>query len=170
MKLPVALLLFCFSVLTCAANEWIGSSSEWRLPAPAYGQFRLVPSKELPHLAKKYEWNGPWSQYTRFALHVGFARGHQTVPGNFHFVEPRIEIEGASGTAKETHSTTVMLFNRASTPADIKITFHPLPSPANLDQEYHAATLTGDDAVVTWEVFVRFTSSKPDYVKAAKRS
>lgn len=165
MKRILTILLLCLGTLSTRAEDIIQSSGEWVPPKDAYGQFRLVPSKQIPHLTKDTKWNGPWSRYPRFLLQVGSAHGHQTLPSEFHYVDPQITLRGATKTSQETHSTTVKLFDRQSSPADIKVAFHPAPDVPALNQEYLAATISGDNALVSWNLFVRFTEEKPPYVK-----
>jgi hypothetical protein len=165
MKRILGILLLCLGTLSTRAEDIIQSSGEWIPPKNAYGQFRLVPSKQIPHVTKETEWNGPWSPYPRFLLQVGSSHGHQTIPNEFHYVDPKITLQGAIATSKETHSTTVKLFDRRSSPADIKTTFHSAPAILTFNQEYLAATISGDNALTSWDLFVRFTEEKPPYVK-----
>ncbi|CAM3069413.1 hypothetical protein [Rariglobus hedericola] len=169
MKKLLTTLLLCLIAWVTRAEDVIPSSGDWLLPKDVYGQFRLVPSKQIRHVTKETEWNGPWSRYPRFSLKVGSEHGHQTSPGDFHYVDPKITLQGFTQTSKETHSTTVKLFDRASRPADIKVNFYPAPELVSLNQDYLAATVSGDNALVTWNLFVRFTEEKPDYIKEAPK-
>jgi hypothetical protein len=165
MKRTLTLLLLCLGALIAHAEDIIQSSGEWIPPKEAYGQFRLSPSTQISHRTKEIEWNGPWSRYPRFLLQLGPSHGHQTSPGDFHYVDPKITLQGSSKTTKETHSTTVKLFDRSSVPTDIKVTFHPAPDTLTLNQEYLAATISGDNALASWNLYVRFTDEKPLYIK-----
>ncbi|MHA3773201.1 hypothetical protein ACXR0O_16835 [Verrucomicrobiota bacterium sgz303538] len=165
MKTAFILLLFGLLVASTDASDAIKASDQWTLTEPAYGQFRLVPSKILPKVAEETKWNGPWGRYETFVVQVGFSRVHQTQPKDFEFFDPQIGLEGAADRARESHSTTVRLFNRASTPEDIEVTFYPTPDKVQLDQEYRLATVSGKDTIVSWDVFVRFTAKKPEYVR-----
>jgi hypothetical protein len=165
MKKILTTLLLCLSALSTHAEDIIQSSGAWIPPKDAYGQFRLVPSKQIRHITKETEWNGPWSRYPRFLLQVGSEHGHQIIPSEFDYVDPKIALQGSTKTSKEAHSTTVKLFDRSSGPTDIKVTFHPAPAILTLNQEYLAATISGDNALVSWNLFVRFTEEKPHYIK-----
>lgn len=165
MKTAFILLLIELLVVSTDASDTIKTSDQWTLTEPVYGQFRLVPSKTLPNVAEETKWNGPWGRYATFVAEIGFSRGHQTRPKDFHFADPQIGLEGATERSREAHSTTVRLFNRASTPEDIEVTFYPTPDKVQLDQEYRLATVSGKDAIVSWDVFVRFTAKRPEYVR-----
>jgi len=145
----------------------LASSHRWEMPQPVFGQIRLVPDKVLPHVASEVAWEGPWERHRQFEMEIGSAAAHQSAPGNFDFVFPRICLRGYNEQSTEAFSTTVRLFDRASRPGDIQIKFHSLPRQAELEQEYEVATISGEDALVAWTVFVRFTQKEPDYVRRA---
>jgi hypothetical protein len=151
--------------LPARGNDELGSSPEWKLPENVYGQFRLVPSKVEKNVTEERGWNGPWEIYQTFAIKVGFSKGHQTFPGNFEYVEPSVGLQGSEEGRRSTSSTTVRLFDRASESEDIEIEWAELPEKLELDREYKAATIAGKDALCSWDVFVRFSLSKPDYVR-----
>lgn len=140
-------------------------SAQWNLSESAYGQFRLVPSEVIPHVASIREWNGPWSEFKTFVVQLGFSKGQQTFPGNFHFVDPSIGLQGSNSTQTESDSTTVRLFSRESTEDDIKVIISSPPAKIQLNQEYLVAVISGEDSIVTWKVFVRFTAETPSYVR-----
>jgi hypothetical protein len=154
-----------FMALSAQGNEVLESSAKWLALDDAYGQFRLVPSKVQKHVTEERGWDGPWGMYRNFVLNVGFANAHQSHPGNFDLVELSVAMAGSKDRANESSGTTVRLFDRASKASDIKITFHELPATVELDREYKAATIEGDDSLCTWDVYVRFSQSKPGYVR-----
>jgi len=158
----VGLFVLAFSA---RGDDALGSSQQWILPENAYGQFRMVPSKVEKNLTEEREWDGLWEPYRDFVLRVGYASGRQMQPGNFDFVEPRVSIEGTKAGTRSASSTTVPLFDRASAPKDIQITFRDLPQALELDREYKAATIWGESALCTWDVFVKFSRAKPAYVR-----
>lgn len=157
-------------VLTAQGNDELGSSPQWKVPEGTYGQFRLVPSEVKAHVTEVQEWSGPWETYRNFAIKVGFASARQTYPGNFDLVEPRVGLEGSEGGTNSTTSTTVRLFDRASTSKDIQITYHELPAKVEMDREYKAATIAGEDALCSWDVFLRFSQTKPGYIRGKTAS
>lgn len=140
-------------------------SPSWNLPKPAFGQFRLVPGKTIPHMTIPQDWSGPWTEFSNFVVRIGASKGHQTSPGNFHFVDPSINLQGATSVQTESSGTTVRLFERASTEEDITVEFAPVPKEIELDHEYLAADISGDNSITTWKVYVRFVSEKPSYIR-----
>lgn len=140
----------------------------WIPPAPSYGQIKIVPSKNIADFAKTGEWDGPWAPLDSFAVRVLFSDGRQTSPGNFAFVTPMVGLEGNTEKSTETHSTSAPMFDAASAREDVTISYEPPPREIAFDTEYPAATLTSPKAITEWKIFVRFTRSKPEYVRDSK--
>ncbi len=94
-------------------------------------------------------------------------KGHQTSPRDYHYVAPTVGLHGSDLSKSQFVSTTVPLFDRESTENDINITFNSAPDKIQLNQEYLAANISGNGSIVTWKLFVRFTTEKPSYIRAA---
>jgi hypothetical protein len=139
------------------------TTKAWTLPSPAYAQMRIVPSKtDTAAEIAVHDWKGPGTPYNHFRVYFGYATGEQTDPGQFHFVEPRIGLEGWAGKSEESDDGTVRLFddNKASSKDDIEVEMDPLPPHLKTNTEYKVATVSGKDAIVTWDIYVRFFDTK----------
>lgn len=163
----LAFLLAMVTAFGLLAKDGASKSPPWNLPGAAYGQIRMVPSKVIRHVAEVKEWQGPWEQFSSFAVELDFSEGHQISPRDFHFVDPVVGLKGWRPQTNESHSRSVRLFDRESTSKDVVVEYHPLPETPQLDSEYLAATISGEDSLVTWNVYVRFTAQKPAYVREA---
>ncbi len=143
----------------------LDKSGEWNLPAAAYGQMRLESAgDETPGV--RQDWDGPWSDYAKYRLVVGYAEGRQEKPEQYDFVDPVIELEGLEEKGRESHACTVTLFSGASKKDDIAVQWLELPKDLALGQEYKAAVISGKRTSRTWTVYVRFAAEKPAYIRA----
>jgi hypothetical protein len=166
MKKTLLTLACLFAAIVAQGNGVLESSPVWTLPVEAYGQFRLVPSRVVTHVTEVVAWDGPWEKFPGFGLEIGSANAHRVQPGNFELVELSVGLKGWRAATQERNAVTVQMFDRPSKPGDIKIAFHPLPANVELEKEYKAATIEGDGALCSWEVYVRFSGTKPDYVRS----
>lgn len=162
--LPCAAFLLLLRSVSTLAEE-LAQAPPWIPPEPSFGQIKIVPSKTIKHFTKTQEWDGPWSPQDSFAIRVLFSDGRQTFPGDFAFVTPMIGLEGRKAGSTETSQTSAPMFDTASTKEDVTISYEPPPQKIALDMNYTAATLTSPKGITEWKVFVKFTKSKPGYVR-----
>ncbi|MGB8354714.1 MAG: hypothetical protein WCD79_12545 [Chthoniobacteraceae bacterium] len=177
MKIATLLFLCCVAFVRMhAADEPRMSSPDtfattktWTLSTPVYAQMKVVPSRAdvaPTGLIAVQDWNGLWATYGKFRVTFGCSEGYQSRPKHFRFVDPQIGIDGWGDTSSESHGATVRLFDTASTKDDIKVKMDDVPQHPETGREYKVATVSGKAGIVTWDVYVRFVTQKPDYIKA----
>lgn len=144
------------------------TTKTWTLSTLAYAQMKVVPSRTdvaPTGLIAVQDWSGLWATYGKFRVTFGYSEGYQSRPKHFRFVDPQIVIDGWGDKSGESHGTTVRLFDSASTKNDIEVKMDDLPQHPETGKEYKVATVSGKAGIVTWDVYVRFVTQKPDYIK-----
>lgn len=174
MKIATLLFLCCLALLRVHASvqpkssapDILATTEAWTLPAPAYAQMRMVPSKTGIPAITMHDWNGPWTTYNRFRVYFGYVAGEQISPAHIHFVTPRVGLEGWTDQSCESHDETLRLFSddKVSSKSDIEIKMVHPPTNPEIGTEYKVATVSGKDAPVAWDVYLRFVTQKPKYV------
>ena len=150
-----------------ASPDTFLQSETWNLKDSVYAQIKLIPSVSGSGASVK-EWSGPWGRFKRFRVEFGYSNGEVSNPAHFSFVEPKITIRGIAPRGDEGDGTTIRLFNAASTVKDIAVTLHGITTEPRQNAEYKVATIDGKGAFVKWDVYVRFQTAKPEYVRDRK--
>lgn len=156
-----------------AQDNFIEQTEKWHLDRAAYAQFTVVPTNETKAIMHKgaswepYDWQGPDSSYQSFQIRVGYSKAKQKAPKQFDFVFAAVTLHGFSEHSSESHRVGgVTLFEGPSTAEDIKVRLFPLQGTPVLNSKYKVATLFSEKAKLSWDVYVRFSDTKPDYPKS----